>query len=65
MTTNDVTPHFNSTRTIVSVNTDSWVLPDGPWGWHDDGTSRAPTPALRRLHVEWYHDNRDWDEDQE
>ena len=34
----------------------SWEFPDGPWGWNEDGTSKAPTPSDRGAHVTWFHD---------
>lgn len=40
-------------------NDDTWVYPDGPWGWRIDGTSRAPTAKLREAHINWYHDFRE------
>lgn len=35
---------------------EDWEYPEGPWGWNDDGTSRAPTPDDRAAHIAWYHD---------
>lgn len=35
---------------------ESWVYPDGPWGWSELGTSLAPTIEDRIAHVDWYHD---------
>lgn len=34
----------------------AWSFPDGPWGWNEDGTSKAPTRLERAMHVCWYHD---------
>lgn len=37
----------------------NWEFPDGPWGWTEDGTSKAPNPTSREAHLMWYHDMRE------
>lgn len=45
--------------TELQSNPALWQYPDGPWGWNDDGTSKAPTAEEREAHVDWYHDYRE------
>lgn len=41
------------------MNDSTWVYPDGPWSWNEDGTSKAPTAEEREAHINWYHDYRE------
>lgn len=36
-----------------------WVWPDGPFGWNEDGTSKAFSSKFRKLHVDWYHTKKE------
>ena len=38
---------------------EAWVYPDGPWGWNEDGTSKAPNELKRAMHIAWYHDMKE------
>lgn len=61
--TADHIDHFMHHCCAECEQTTDWVYPDGPWGWNDDGTSKAPTPEERKLHVAWYQDNKEMRDD--
>jgi hypothetical protein len=48
----DMTKYYTTTH----PEWPSWEFPDGPWGWNEDGTSKAPTPSDREAHITWFHD---------
>jgi len=44
---------------VEDLGWETWQFPDGPWGWDDNGQSKAPTSELRRHHLCWFHDQKD------